>query len=264
MKLSTGLTKLFVACMLTLMPTGGILMIAGCRSDNATILAATETHITFSSPEEAGKALEGAALSGDQETLTRILGENCVTSLNSGNLEEDKAALASFASKYDRMNRWVSMTDGSKVLYIGADNYQFPVPLVQTEPSKWRFDSDAGEDEVLARRIGENELRAVDIALAIASEEGLPAEDIERILSGYSFRAIAANSRQTNGARAEGTTKNQPVILASPVEYGGSGIMTFLISKEGAVYEKDLGRNTREIARAIAVFEPGDGWKETQ
>ena len=51
--------------------------------------------------------------------------------MNSGDPAEDKAALQSFVAKYDRMNRWVTMTDGSRVLYIGSDNYAFPIPLVQ-------------------------------------------------------------------------------------------------------------------------------------
>ena len=48
-------------------------------------------------------------------------------------------------SKYNRMNRWVAMTDGTEVLYIGADNYPFPIPLAKDSDSRWYFDTGAGE-----------------------------------------------------------------------------------------------------------------------
>lgn len=254
MKLTIGLAKLSVMSILTLMPTGGIFMIAGCRNDGA-----TEMHSNFASPEEAGEALERAARANDQHALDQILGSDCVASLSSGNLEEDNAALASFAVKYERMNRWVSMTDGSKALYIGPDNYQFPVPLVQRGNSKWHFASDAGKDEILARRVGENELRAVDIALAIAGEEGIPAQDSERILSGYLFRAVVGNRTNIENA-TDSRTRVEPVILASPIRYADSGVMTFLIGKDGHVYEKDLGPSTPEVARTITLPGTGEGW----
>ena len=69
------------------------------------------------------------------------------------------------------MNRWVIMTDGSQVLYIGADNYPFPVPLAKNASSQSFFNTPAGRDEVLARRMGRNELLAIDASTAIANAE---------------------------------------------------------------------------------------------
>jgi hypothetical protein len=76
-------------------------------------------------------------------------------------------------TKYERMNRWVTMTDGSMVLYIGADNYAFPIPLARDASSQWHFNTAAGEQEILARRIGRNELLAIDACAAIANAEEL-------------------------------------------------------------------------------------------
>ena len=89
----------------------------------------------------------------------------------SGDTAEDKATLAEFAAKYDRMNRWVTMTDGSRCAHIGADNYPYPIPLALILSSQWYFNTSAGKDEILARRIGKNELLAIDAVSAMANAE---------------------------------------------------------------------------------------------
>ena len=70
-----------------------------------------------------------------------ILGIDTKVLLSAGDKEADKAALKEFASKYEKMNRWVDMTDGSRVLYIGADNFVFPVPLAKNASGQWHFDA---------------------------------------------------------------------------------------------------------------------------
>jgi hypothetical protein len=91
----------------------------------------TTTQITFATPAEAGQALQAAAKSDDEKALISILGPKSGPILSSGDPAQDKAALQSFVSKYDQMNRWVAMSDGGQVLNIGADNYPFPIPLAQ-------------------------------------------------------------------------------------------------------------------------------------
>src|SRR5580698_4483499 len=86
-----------------------------------------DTQITFPSSAEAGAALAKAAKSGNETAVAEILGLDPKVLLSAGDKEADKAALETFASKYEKMNRWVDMTDGSRVLYIGADNFAFPV-----------------------------------------------------------------------------------------------------------------------------------------
>ena len=128
-----------------------VMICAGCRGKLLQTVEAAETmaQLTFATPEEAGQALQTAARANDEDALAQILGPESKAILSSGDVEEDKAAIASFATKYDRMNRWVTMTDGSHVLYIGADNYPYPIPLAQNASSKWYFDTAAGKDEIL-------------------------------------------------------------------------------------------------------------------
>jgi hypothetical protein len=129
--------------------------------------------LTFANPEQAAKALYTAALAQDDGALERILGPHSAALLSSGDSQEDKAALASFVTKYNRMNRWATLTDGRRILYIGADNYPYPIPLVQGASSRWYFDTVAGKDEILARRIGKNEILALDAVYAMGNAEEL-------------------------------------------------------------------------------------------
>lgn len=132
--------------------------IAGSGAQTVSAQASQATQKTFSTPEQAGRALRAAAGADDEVALTEILGPDSKAVLFSGDPAEDKAALANFVVKYDRMNRWVTMTDGSRVLYLGADNYPYPIPLALNSSSQWYFNTAAGKDEILARRIGKNEL----------------------------------------------------------------------------------------------------------
>ena len=133
----------------------------------------TTAQMTFATPAEAGQALQAAAKNDDEKTLVVNPRPQVRANPSSGDPAEDKAALQSFVSKYDQMNRWVAMTDGGQVLNIGADNYPFPIPLAQDAAARWYFNTPAGEDEILARRIGRNELLAMDTCSAIANAEEL-------------------------------------------------------------------------------------------
>src|ERR1700761_6433350 len=167
-KKSLGRTLALVSlCLL-----GAVCSIAG-RSESSyiAVVAAAEPQLSFASAEQAGQALYSAARSQDKQEWERILGPESKAILNSGDAREDRAALASFVAKYDRMNRWSTMMDGSQILYVGADNYPYPIPLVQNGSSKWYFDTATGKDEILARRIGSNELLAIDAISAMGRAE---------------------------------------------------------------------------------------------
>jgi hypothetical protein len=124
-------------------------------------------------PRRAGQALQTAAKAKDNDGIARILGSKGKTLVGSGDPAGDEAAVDSFAKQYERMNRWVAMTDGSRRLYIGASNYPFPIPLAQDASSKWYFNSSAGAEELQARRIGRNELLAMEACRVIANAEDL-------------------------------------------------------------------------------------------
>ena len=299
-----------------------LFVILGYARTSAGATAAVDSQATFATPAEAGQVLREAAQTDDEGALAHVLGPDSQAFLSSGDAAEDKAALASFVAKYDRMHRWVTMTDGSQVLYIGADNYPYPIPLAQDSSSKWYFDTPAGEEEILARRIGRNELLAIDACSAIANAQELyfrnahhgkpPHEYAQTIIStpgkkdglywgasanepasplgnlqdfakkaiaaakpnaqpvfdGYSYRILTAQGDQANGGAksyiVDGKMTGGFGILATPVKYRESGVMTFLLSREGVVYQKDLGEKTTEIAASIKDYNPTQGWTPTE
>jgi Protein of unknown function (DUF2950) len=126
---------------------------------------------TFASPAEAGKALADAAKSQSQDTILEILGPGSTDITSSGNAAEDKASLGGFAQAYQVMNRWRKLGDGSELLLVGADNQAFPVPLTKNAAGQWYFDVPAGKKEILARRIGRNEIAAIYVCGALAQSQ---------------------------------------------------------------------------------------------
>jgi hypothetical protein len=126
---------------------------------------------TFASPEEAGAALFDAAKSGDQAALLAIFGPDSKKVLFSGDPVQDKNARENFVDAYTQMHRWRDMKVGGEMLYIGADNFPFPIPLGKNSSGQWVFDTAAGKDEVLARRIGKDELTAIAACQAIVDAQ---------------------------------------------------------------------------------------------
>jgi hypothetical protein len=125
----------------------------------------------FASPDDAGNALLAAAKSGDQNTLMAIFGPDSKELISSGDSVQDKNAANAFVSGYGVMHRWRNMADGGQILLVGADNFPFPIPLKKNSDGKWFFDTAAGKDEVLNRRIGRNELAVIDVCNAVAGAE---------------------------------------------------------------------------------------------
>jgi len=133
----------------------------------------------FASPGAAAKALFEATQKQDEQSLEGILGAGKqITS--SGDDVEDKLEREQFSQKYQEMHRLVREADGSTVLYIGAENWPFPIPLV-SKNAEWYFNSDRGEQEILFRRIGENEAAAIEaceqFATAKNGNASNPSED---------------------------------------------------------------------------------------
>lgn len=125
---------------------------------------------TFASPDDAGKALFEAAKSGNQETVLTLFGPGTTELIYTGNAAEDKASLDGFVQAYQVMNRWRKMGDGSELLLVGADNQAFPIPL-KNAAGNWYFDAAAGKEEILARRIGRDEIVAIDVSEALADSQ---------------------------------------------------------------------------------------------
>jgi hypothetical protein len=267
----------------------------------------------FATPADAGAAFLEAAKSGDQAALLAIFGPDGKTALFSGDAVKDKDNLQDFVAAYDQMHRWREIKVGGEVLYVGADNYPFPIPLAKNAAGRWVFDTAAGQDEILARRIGRDELTAIAASGAIAeaqakyfsqqkqyaqkfiSDEGKkdglywpvaagqtpsPLEDVRDFakavgytnagqkpqpFDGYLFRILTRQGDKAKGGAKDylvnGKMTGGFAVLAYPAEYRNSGIMTFVVDKDGVVYQKDLGEKTADLAQAMEAYDPGDGWK---
>ncbi len=126
---------------------------------------------TFVSPEAAGAALFDAAKSGDQNSLLAILGPDGKDLVSSGDPVKDKNTLQRFVDAYGRMHRWSKNKAGDQVLVVGVDNFPFPIPLNQNASGQWLFNTAAGKDEILARRIGDGELVAIGVLTEIANAQ---------------------------------------------------------------------------------------------
>jgi hypothetical protein len=278
-------------------------------SDNAG--AATGAQKTFASPAAAGAALFEAAKSGDQNALMYIFGPQGKDLLYSGDAVKDKNTAEHFEKSYSQMNRWSKNQAGDQILYIGADNFPFPIPLKQAASGQWAFDTAAGKDEVLARRIGDGELTAIGVLTEIANaqqeffsrnhqfaekfvsdegqENGLywPAAegqrpsplahlaDVAKALGysrsdkpqpfvGYYYKMLTQQGNSAKGGAkdylANGKMTGGFAVVAWPAKYKDSGIMTFIVGKDGVIYEKDLGENTSSEVAAVTAYNPGEGW----
>jgi hypothetical protein len=228
---------------------------------------------SFPSLREATAALFQAVHDDNEQAVETILGAGMdVTS--SGDTLEDKREREQFSRKYQEMHRLVRERDGSAVLYIGAENWPFPVPLVSTN-GQWRFDSDSGKKEILARRIGENEITAIQICKTFATRQNtagetaagedptaqffesfvsLRSQNNELILfHGYAFRLVNGNST------ARSKSLESVTLIAYPAHYRESGVMTFVVTRQGGIHQTDLGPNTAAVAPKLRS-RTGSNW----
>ncbi len=142
--------------------------LAGCKQGGPPETASART---FASPEDAGNGLLEAAKTGDLNQIVAIFGPDSKPIITSGDPVQDKTTLAAFIGGYGQMHRWRKMPDGSQILLIGADNFPFPIPLKSSGQGQWVFDTAAGKDEILSRRIGRNELAVIDICGALGNAQ---------------------------------------------------------------------------------------------
>lgn len=129
---------------------------------------------TFPSAAAASHALVTALEADDQSALLNILGPDAKDILSSGDAVEDKENREHFVQKYRQMHRLVTEPDGSTTLYIGAENWPTPIPLVHKGKGKnngWYFDTPAGKQEILYRRIGRNELAVIQVCRELVDAE---------------------------------------------------------------------------------------------
>jgi len=271
---------------------------------------------TFRSAEDAANALVTAAQANDEKMMLQILGPNGEQIVSSGDETEDANSRANFVGKYREMHRLVKEPDGTTTLYIGAENWPTPIPLVY-QGNSWYFDTEAGKQEVLYRRIGRNELSAIRVcqelvaaqreysaehkeyARKIFSDEeqhnglywkaaaGEPQSPIgplvaSAVAQGYApsqpgaptpYRGYYFHVLTRQGKNAPGGAKNYVVngrmtdgfaFVAYPAEYRSSGVMTFIVTEDGVVYQKDLGRKTDVLAKDMKEYDPNPSWQKAE
>ena len=235
---------------------------------------------TFSSPAEAAQALFQAVDSEDEQAVEAIVGAGKEVTSSSDDVE-DKLEREQFCKKYKEMHRLVREPDGSTVLYIGAENWPFPIPLV-SKNGAWHFDSKTGTQEIRFRRIGENEATAIAVCEEFAMgknerEAKAASEDpitqfAQSLFSasaanagnkgsdpfhGYYFRIVTENS--TSGVSGSGKRTKGLTLVAYPAEYQSSGVKTFVVTQRGVVFEKDLGPGTTTVAPQMKA-RTGSNW----
>jgi hypothetical protein len=273
---------------------------------------------SFESLDDAVKALVAAFRAGDRKALMEILGPKGGPVISSGDNVADRAAYQRFVTSYDRAHR-LEGGGGKVVLYVGENDYPLPIPLVP-DGARWYWDTDAGDDEILFRRVGRNELATIQVCLAYVDaqreyysrsrstgllefaqklestrgkRDGLywetkpgerpsplgplvaearaagyrrPEPGKREPYHGYLYRPLLAQGPDAPGGAYDYVVQGHMIggfgLVAFPAVYGVSGITTFVVSHDGAVYQKDLGPNTAQMANAMKTFNPDKTWKK--
>jgi hypothetical protein len=285
--------------------------------------AQSTQHRTYASPEEAVKALIETVKAGNLDQLVAIFGpegKELIASSDPATARQNRQVFTVAAGEQWRLEDTAA---NRKTLVIGNEEWPFPVPLVK-EASGWRFDTAAGKEEVIARRIGRNELSAIDTVrayvtaqrryaeqghdgkpaglyatkfrsdpgkqdglywpvtkgqqrsplgdlLAEASEERRAAggdREQPAPFHGYYFKILTAQgAAAAGGARSyivKGDMSGGFALVAWPAQYDVTGVMTFLVSHDGIVHEKDLGQGTDAAARKMTAYNPDSSWRQVQ
>ena len=245
----------------------------------------------YPTPDAAADALGDAVARSDPDALKQVLGANYEKLVQPGLSQNDV---------YDFLAAWAShhavQPDGDKAarIEVGGSGWTFPVPLAKRKTG-WQFDLAAGEQEIRRRRIGRNELVAMDTLLQLADAQQRYAEQIG---NGKYAHQLVSTPGKTNGlywpsASAENDSPLGPDALAMgpevppeeafygyryriiappegsdakfafiawPARYGASGIHSFMVDSERRFYERDLGKSTGTRAGAMRAFSP-EGWE---
>jgi hypothetical protein len=253
----------------------------------------------FSTPEAAIEAVLAAAENNETAALLKLFGPDSRDVVLSGDPAQDPKGRAKFAELvHEKLAVQIDSANSDRATFsIGNEDWPFPVPLIRVN-GQWRFDTAQGRSEILARRIGANEINVIDVCRGFAEAEfeyALKAHDDSGGLAyasklsslysetapgtlipqafaqadrnpyhGYYFRIIRSQGANAPGGSFNYMVKDRMIggfaLIAFPAEYGVSGIKTFMINHDGIVYEKDLGTASAAIAKALTTFDPDDSW----
>ncbi len=261
--------------------------------------ARADDQLNFDTPQEGVEKLCNAVRNKNKDCLRALFGPETDDILFSGDEVQDREAVARFREKFVEKHSLKPDGENRMVLVVGEEEWPFPIPLV-SNGSGWRFDSEAGKEEIINRRIGRNELSAVETARTIADAQK---DYFERKPNGkkeYAQKVLSARGKKDGLFWvAEGKQKPSPLgplvaraladgyesredggstpfhgyyfkflpgkkdnftLVAFPASYGNSGIMTFVTDKSGRVMESDLGEDTAQHASKLKSFSSGPDW----
>ena len=146
---------------------------------------------TYKTPEEAFGALVAAARAGDARAITSALGPGGREIISSGDPVADQETLERFVTAYDAKHEIVRESDKTMLLMIGPNDFPLPIPLTRVDGG-WRFDTVGARQEILYRRIGRNELAAIQACRAyVDAQNEYAAKDREQPLAAYAQRVIS-------------------------------------------------------------------------
>ncbi len=270
----------------------------------------------FPSSDAAAQALVNAAKSNDPAAVLEILGPSAKNIVITHDAVADKKELRDFAARAAQKMRVVASPGkaNTKTVLVGKDEWPLPIPIVEVN-GQWYFDTTKGKTEIVNRRIGGDEMDAIDVCRGfVEAEHNYAAENrtannipiyAQKIIStpgqrdglywastgeedespmgeivaralaegytskrepfhGYYFRVLTGQGPRAEGGEKSyidnGVMTNGFALIAWPSNYGSTGIMTFVVSKTGIVYQKDLGRKTDEIAKTYTAYNPDETW----
>lgn len=275
---------------------------------------------TFATPEEAVAALVQATSAERGSDLKAIFGPAAAEIQNPDRVQATNE-FHTFTAALNEINRLVRESETKCVLEVGPGFWPFPVPIVKKD-GRWFFDTEAGKDEILSRRIGKNELAVLQVMRAyvqaqreyasrdrngdevleyaqrIASTPGTKdglywsldldgevsplgplvadaqsegygmkakgQDAVREPFHGYFFKILVRQGMHAPGGKYDYVINGHMIggfaLVAWPAEYGDSGIMTFIVSQQGRVYQKDLGPKTDKLAPAMKVYDPDPSW----
>ena len=271
---------------------------------------------TFDTAQQAADVLVAAAEEFDVRALEEIFGPDGDDIVLSGEYAQDRQRALNFAAEaHEKKTVSVDPKTGNRAfLLVGNEDWPFPVPIVK-EGNKWHFDAKSGRRELFYRRIGSNELDAIDIchgyveaqhSYALQPREGYDVNQYaQRIIStpgkqdglawqnpdgswsgpigekiaraieqgysgkaepyhGYFFKILkgqgpAAPLGEMNYV-IKGTMIGGFALVASPAEYGETGVKTFIVSQDGVIYQKDAGPASLNDFIKMERFNPDQTW----
>ena len=274
----------------------------------------------FPTAQAAASALIQAASNFDEPALAAMFGPDAKDLVSTGDPVRDKSYAVAFASLAQEGHLVVVSPahPNRATLQVGGEHWPLPVPLVRIA-GQWYFDARTGRDEILFRRVGANELDAIEVcrgfveaqqdysldlhdgspihqyaqriisapgkqdglywknadgtdggpiseAVAKAIQEGY-AVDTASAYHGYMFQVLKGQGPAAPLGELDYVIGDAMIggfaLIATPAEYGVTGVQTFIVNHNGIVYQKDLGTDSVTLAKQITRYDPDKTWIRT-